>query len=299
MKSWAQILLLTKSTDLFLHSLLWWRRQWHPTPVLLPGKSHGWSSLEGCSPRGRWGSDTTERLHFHFSLSRIGEGNGNPLHCSCLENPRDRGAWWAAIYGVAQSRTQLKQLSSSSSSLFWIMYKNTLLYRLCHKKKAHTASVDFEDMIIIFIICRVQKICMYLVGTKYLLLAISKRRRGRQRMRWLDGITDFDGRESEWTPGVVDGQGGLVCCDSWGHKESDTTERLNWTELISSLQPKLGKQNISSPRYNTTGVAKCQRYRSNYYLFIFLALLWETWVLSPLSLRITIFRKGFQPHLSS
>ena len=61
-----------------------------------------------------WGLDTTERLHFHFSLSCIGEGNGNPLQCSCLENPRDGGAWWAAVYGVAQSRTRLKRLSSSS-----------------------------------------------------------------------------------------------------------------------------------------------------------------------------------------
>ena len=61
--------------------------------------------------------DTTEQFHFHFSLSCIGEGNGNLLQCSCLENPRDRGAWWAAIYGVAQSRTWLKRLSSSSSSL--------------------------------------------------------------------------------------------------------------------------------------------------------------------------------------
>ena len=59
-------------------------------------------------------SDTTERLHFHFSLSCIGEGNGNPLQYSCLVNPRVGGAWWAAIYGVAQSRTQLKQLSSST-----------------------------------------------------------------------------------------------------------------------------------------------------------------------------------------
>ena len=91
------------------------RRQWHPTPVLLPGKSHGWRSLEGCSPWGHWGLDTTERLHFHFSLSCIGEGNGNPLQCSCLENPRDGGAWWAAIYGIAQSQTRLKWLSSSSS----------------------------------------------------------------------------------------------------------------------------------------------------------------------------------------
>ena len=74
-------------------------------PVFLPGKSHGWRSLVGCSPWGHEESDMTERLHFHFSLSCIGEGNGNPLQCSCLENLRDRGAWWAAVYGVAQSRT--------------------------------------------------------------------------------------------------------------------------------------------------------------------------------------------------
>ena len=89
-------------------------RQWHPTPVFLPGKSHGERSLVGCSPWGRSGSDTTERLHFHFSLSCIGEGNGNPLQCSCLENLRDGGAWWAAVCGVAQSWTWLKWLSSSS-----------------------------------------------------------------------------------------------------------------------------------------------------------------------------------------
>ena len=88
------------------------RRQWHPTPVFLPGKSHGQRSLEGCSPWGRWGSDTTERLHFHFSLSCIGEGNGNPLQCSCLENLRDRGVWWAAISLVTQSQTRLKWLSN-------------------------------------------------------------------------------------------------------------------------------------------------------------------------------------------
>ena len=62
-------------------------------------------------------SDTTEKLHFHFSLSCTGEGNGNPLRYSCLQNPRDRGACWAAVYGVAQSRTRLKRLSSSSSSI--------------------------------------------------------------------------------------------------------------------------------------------------------------------------------------
>ena len=62
---------------------------------------------------------TTERLHFHLSLSCIEEGNGNPLQCSCLENPRDGGAWWAAVYGVSQSRMRLKWLSSSSRHTLW------------------------------------------------------------------------------------------------------------------------------------------------------------------------------------
>ena len=83
-----------------------WRRQWHPTLVLLPGKSHGWRSLVGCSPWGREESDMTERLHFHFSLLCTGEGNGNPLQCSCQKNPRDAVA-------VTESQTRLKWLSSS------------------------------------------------------------------------------------------------------------------------------------------------------------------------------------------
>ena len=86
----------------------------------------------GCSPWGREESDTAERLHFPFSLSCIGEGNGDPLQCSCLENPRDGGAWWAALYGVAQSQTQLsnftfpfhfraleKEMATHSSVLAW------------------------------------------------------------------------------------------------------------------------------------------------------------------------------------
>ena len=89
------------------------------TPVLLPGKSHGQRSLVGCSPWGRWELDTTQWLHFPFSLSCIGEGNGNPLQCSCLENPRDGGAWWATVSGVAQSWTRLKWLSSSMGSHKW------------------------------------------------------------------------------------------------------------------------------------------------------------------------------------
>ena len=91
------------------------KRQWQPTLVLLPGKSHGRRSLVGCSPWGHEESDTTEQFHFHFSLSCIGEGKANPLQCSCLENPRDDRAWWAAVYGATQSWTRLKQLSSSSS----------------------------------------------------------------------------------------------------------------------------------------------------------------------------------------
>ena len=93
-----------------------WGRQWHPTPASLSGESHGQRSLEGYSPWGLEESDTTERHHFHFSLSCIGEGNGNRLQCSCLENPRDGRVWWAAVYEVAQSQTQLKRLSSSSST---------------------------------------------------------------------------------------------------------------------------------------------------------------------------------------
>ena len=83
-----------------------WRRQWHPTPVLLPGKSHGWRTLVGFSPWGLEESDTTERLHFHFSLSCIGEGNGNPLQCSCLENPRARGSLvGCCLWGRTESDT--------------------------------------------------------------------------------------------------------------------------------------------------------------------------------------------------
>ena len=76
-------------------SILAWKIPWAEEPGRL-------------SPWGREEWDMTEQLHFHFSPSCIGEGNGNPLHCSCLENPRDGGAWWAAIYGVTQSQTRLK-----------------------------------------------------------------------------------------------------------------------------------------------------------------------------------------------
>ena len=111
---------------------LCWLSILYTTPVLLPGKSHGQRSLVGCSPRGHEELDMTERLHFHFSFSCIGEGNGNPLQCSCLENPRDGVAWWVAIYGVAQSRTRLKWLSSSvyvNPKLLSYPWENSIIWK--------------------------------------------------------------------------------------------------------------------------------------------------------------------------
>ena len=111
------------------HSLLW-STQWQPTPVFLPGESHGWRSLMGYSPWGCKELDMTERLHFTCSsvskesacsIGDLGlipglgrsprEGNGNPLQYSCLENPMDRGAWWATVHGVAKSRTRLSDFT--------------------------------------------------------------------------------------------------------------------------------------------------------------------------------------------
>ena len=103
-----------------------------PHSSTLAWKIHGWRSLVGCSPWGREESDTTERLHFHFSLSCIGEGNGTRLQYSCLENPMDGGAWWAAVHGIAKSWTRLsdftftfyfhaleKEMATHSSILAW------------------------------------------------------------------------------------------------------------------------------------------------------------------------------------
>ena len=158
------------------------RRQWHPTPVLLPGKSHGRRSLVGCSPWGRKDLDMTERLHFHFSLSCIGEGNGNPLQCSCLENPRDGRAWWAAAYGVAQSRTRLKWLSSSSSSHFKRNeYSVGPLYKKGNKE-CHCCghSTRFENLVLLTnyflknLILKMQFWCGYTIALGKTYLWISK-----------------------------------------------------------------------------------------------------------------------------
>ena len=175
--------------------------EWHPTPVLLPGKSHGWRNLVGCSPWGCWESDTTERLHFYFSLSCIGEGNGNPLQCSCLENPRDRGAWWAAISGVAQSQTRLKRLSSSSSpkvekamashssTLAWKIPRTEEPGRLQSMGSDTTEGLHFHFSLFTFM---------------------------HWRSKWQPTPVFLPGESQRW--------GSLVGCHLWGLTESDTTE---------------------------------------------------------------------------
>ena len=92
---------IQKCSELFCTDL----RQWQPTPVLLPGKSHGQRNLVGYSPWGHEELDRTDQLHFHFSLSCIGEGNGNPLQCSCLENPRDGSLVGCCLWGRTESNT--------------------------------------------------------------------------------------------------------------------------------------------------------------------------------------------------
>ena len=155
------------------------RRQWQPTPVLLPGKSHGRRSLVGCSPWGCEESDMTERLHFHFSLSCIGEGSGNPLQCSCLENPRDGGAWWAATYGVTRSRTQLKRLSSSSRGLldcphlfsFFILFHSSDFHQSLPSTSLTCSSVSFT-LFIPFSVLLIAVIVLFISVCSLKLLAL-------------------------------------------------------------------------------------------------------------------------------
>ena len=128
----------------------------------------------GLQPMGSLRVGTTERLHFHFSLSCIGEGNGKPLQCSCLENPRDRGAWWAAVYGVAQSRTWLKRLSSSSSEyivLFtyklmniWIVSTLCILWIMVLWKPIYIQTYfHFSWALLLGLSRETEQICMYLL----------------------------------------------------------------------------------------------------------------------------------------
>ena len=196
----------------------------------------------------------TEWLHFHFSLSHIGEGNGNPLQCSCLENSRDREAWWAAIYGVAQSQTWLKWLSSSqgygfSSGHIWMWeldceeswaLKNWCFWTVVLEKTLESPLAckeiqpvhpkgDQSWVLIGKTDAEAETPILWPPHVKSWLIGKDPDARAGWHHR-------LDGRESEWIPGVGYRQGGLACCDSWGHKELDMTERLNnWTERRNSL----------------------------------------------------------------
>ena len=138
---WCILWIYSRNLQFCSGHFILWRRKWQPTPVPLPGKSHGRRRLVGYSSWGREESDRTERLHFYFSLACIEEGNGNPLQCSCLENSRDGGAWWAAVYGVAQSRTRLKRLSRSSSS-------SISSYKQTHKQKVFKYFISHNSIIL-------------------------------------------------------------------------------------------------------------------------------------------------------
>ena len=131
----------------------------------------------------------TERLHFHFSLLRIGEGNGNLLQCSCLENPRDGGAWWAAVYGVAQSRTRLKRLSSSSSlRVPWTARRSnqSILKEISPEYSLEGQMPKLKLQYFGYLMQRTDSFEKTLVLGKI----AGGRRRRQERMRWLDAITD-------------------------------------------------------------------------------------------------------------
>ena len=211
---WCQMLICTLRAQKWVsrrntHLHITKHAKWHPTPVLLPGKSHGRRSLVGCSPWGREESETTERLHFHFSLSRTGEGNGNPFQCSCPEHPRDGGAWWAAVYGVAQSWTRLKWLSSGSKHAKGLMLRLKLQYFGHLMRRADS----------------LEKILM-LGGIG------GRRRRGQQRMRRLDGITDsMDVSLGELQELVMDREAWRAAFHRVTKSRTWLTIELNCTEL--------------------------------------------------------------------
>ena len=159
----------------------------------------------GFSPWDCWESGKTERLPFHFSLSCIGEGNGNPLQYSCLENPRDGGAWWAAVYGVTQSRTRLKRISSSSSSRAQIWRRQWHPTPVLLPGGSHGPEEPG----------RRQSMGLLRVGhdgaTSRSLFTFMHWRR-----KWQPTPV--------FLPGESQGWGSLVGCHLWGRTESDTTE---------------------------------------------------------------------------
>ena len=244
---------------------------------LLPGKSHGQRSLVGCSPWGREESERTERLHFHFSLSCTGEGNGNPLHCSFQENPRDRGAWWAAVYGVTQSQTRLKQLSSSSSSrppgkshlsLFLISltytqhwYRIDALELWCWRR--FESPLDCKDIQLVHLkgnqswiftgrtdveaeapILWPSDVKNWLIGKDPDAGKDWRREKETTKDEMVGRHHRLNGHEFEQALGVSDGQGGLACCSPWVAK--------TWTRLSDSTEHPALCSPGSDPRVEKT-----------------------------------------------
>ena len=184
------------------------RRQCYPTPVFLPGKSHGWGSLVGCRLWGHTESDTTECLHFHFSLSCFGEGNGNPFQCSCLENPRDRGACALPSMGLHRARHDWSNLAATAATSLLLGLKNWCFW-IVVLEKTFESPLDCKEIKPVhpngnqswmFIgstnaeaeTNTLATWCKELLGKdlgKELGKIEGKRRRRWQRMRWLDGIT--------------------------------------------------------------------------------------------------------------
>ena len=219
-----------------------------------PGRLQSMGSLE---------SDTTERLHFHFSLSCIGEGNGNPLQYSCLENPRDGEAWWAAIYGVVQSRTRMKRLSSSSSSSNLMLLQYFILnicIKLTHKENCNKFNIYLclvcENLWVWQIYERHKEgwapknWCFQTVvdgENSWEFLELQGYQTSAEAeapilwppdaKSWITGKDPDAGKDwgqeekgqqrMKWLDVTTKGQGSLVCCSSWSFKS--WTQLSNWT----------------------------------------------------------------------
>ena len=183
---------------------LWiiWRRQWHPTPVLLPGKSHGQRSQVGCSPWGRYESDTTERLHFHFSWRP--QRSKNLMKTIKLSHTSTLGS-------------RLMSSGAWRGGCAWIQVHVTEML------KCHHLNVEWSARI-----CDCTRKCMVDVIGKD---TDAGRDWGQEKRMTEDEKAGWH-HWLEWTLGVSDGQGGLACCNSWGRKESDMTEWLNWLNWL-------------------------------------------------------------------
>ena len=144
------------------------RRQWHPIPVFLPGKSHGWRSLVGCSPRGHEELDTTERLHFHFSLSRIGEGNGNPTPVFL---PGESQGWGSLVgcrlWGHSEVTQQQQQRHHIVTGCFFLVMRTLKIYSLANFKYGNYINIIVLLTIVIMLYLTFPELMHLIAGTLY------------------------------------------------------------------------------------------------------------------------------------